>query len=608
MLRIIEGSSDGLWDWDLETNAVFFNRQAYTLLDIPQQGNTLSFQTVVDRLLPEDRPSTKLAMQALLENSIPYAVAHRFMLADGSIRTCLCKGDITERSATGKPTKICGTITDITYLKKIEQTLQETKDRLDRVISGSDEGFWDWDVEQNTIYWSDRFFEMLGLEKTEGPVTYAFIETLLLEPDRERLRIANQEAIKTGQSLYHEVRMRHASGHYIYVYVKGKPNYNKTGQLIGFSGIVVDITRQKEHEQRLEESEARFRNLADSSPGMIWMTNAQRKVIYCNKAYTDVFSDKLMGSGWQDLIHPDDLGSVLTQIKNPGRQELEVRIRHKDGCYRWIYSISLPRMDKKGEFLGDMGISIDITQLKETQQKLSEYAAKLEQSNQELAQFVLVASHDLQEPLRKVTLFGGFLKEAAGESLPEECYDYINRLQNAISRMQTLIDDLLVLSRITRKARPFEATHLEQVVQDAQSELEQKIRDEQAIIEVSGTATVDADEVQIRQVLFHLLDNAIKFHKPDVPPVIQVKILPVDNQTTEIQVKDNGIGFDEKYLDRIFQIFERLHGRGTYSGSGIGLAIVKKIVERHLGTVTAQSQPGEGSTFIVRLPNHPEPA
>jgi PAS domain S-box-containing protein len=264
-------------------------------------------------------------------------------------------------------------------------------------------------------------------------------------------------------------------------------------------------------------------------------------------------------------------------------------------------SISVsPLRDNSG---GAVVIVRDIRERKIAEDGLREFTTKLQQSNRELEDFAYVASHDLQEPLRKIQAFGDRLKARYGEVLSDEGRDYLERMQSAARRMQTLINDLLVFSRVTTKAAPFEPIDLNEVAKDVVHDLEVRIHQGEAEVSIGDLPEVDADPLQMRQLLQNLLGNALKFHKPGVPARVEVRGSAYDG-SAEIVVSDNGIGFDEKYADRIFTMFERLHGRGTYEGTGIGLAICRKIAHRHGGDIRARSNPGEGSTFIVTLPVH----
>lgn len=237
-------------------------------------------------------------------------------------------------------------------------------------------------------------------------------------------------------------------------------------------------------------------------------------------------------------------------------------------------------------------------------------SAELARSNAELEQFAYIASHDLQEPLRKVQAFGDVLAEVCGPTLGEEGRDYLRRMQNAAQRMQQLINDLLTFSRVTSQARPFVEVDLTRTAHEVVSDLEGRLRDTRGRVEIGDLPPLAADPVQMRQLLQNLIGNALKFHRPNRPPTVKVqgRLLadgggPAEpGPLWELTVQDDGIGFEEKYLPRIFAPFQRLHGRGEYEGTGIGLAICRKIVERHGGTITARSAPGQGATFIVRLP------
>ena len=237
---------------------------------------------------------------------------------------------------------------------------------------------------------------------------------------------------------------------------------------------------------------------------------------------------------------------------------------------------------------------------------LHQLNAELQRSNQELQDFAYVASHDLQEPLRKIQAFGNLLEDEYGPTLGEG-KTYIDRMRNAASRMQILINDLLMFSRVTTKALPFSQVDLNIIAHEVVIDLEALVRKTRGTVEIAPLPIVEADPLQMRQLLQNLIGNALKFHKPDVPPHVRVSAeMGADPDTGEewhfLAVADNGIGFDEKYLDRIFTVFQRLHGRGEYEGTGIGLAVVRKIVERHGGVITAQSAIGAGSTFLVTLP------
>jgi signal transduction histidine kinase len=259
-------------------------------------------------------------------------------------------------------------------------------------------------------------------------------------------------------------------------------------------------------------------------------------------------------------------------------------------------------------------LHMEIIEREHVEAALEVYAGRLEQSNRELESFAYITSHDLREPLRKVAVFGDRLRSGYGEALDERGLLYLVRMQDAATRMETLIDGLLTYSRVTSKAQPFAPVDLSQVAREVVSDLEVRIEQVDGRVEIANLPSIDADALQMQQLLQNLIGNALKFHREDEPPLVKVHAqllngrgdLPVKEGTTaercRITVTDNGIGFDEKYLDRMFQAFQRLHSRSEFEGTGIGLATCRKIVERHGGEITAQSRPGQGATFIVTLP------
>jgi two-component system sensor kinase FixL len=256
----------------------------------------------------------------------------------------------------------------------------------------------------------------------------------------------------------------------------------------------------------------------------------------------------------------------------------------------------------------------DISRRKQAEEQQKRYAAELERSNRELEQFAYVASHDLQEPLRKIRTFGDRLQIKCGDKLDDAELDCLQRMQSAAARMQALIDGLLSLSRVTTQARDFVAVDLAEVAREVVSDLEVQIEQAGGRVEVGHLPAIQADPLQMRQLLQNLIANGLKFRRVDAAPVVKVHGrfvhgrthrktgLPAQDEQCRIVVEDNGIGFDQRHEDRIFGVFQRLHPRDVFEGMGIGLALCRKIVERHGGKITARGTPGEGSVFEVLLP------
>ncbi len=334
---------------------------------------------------------------------------------------------------------------------------------------------------------------------------------------------------------------------------------------------------------------------------------AQRRWLQVNPVFCEITgytAEELCSREFTDFIHPDDHADTR---ERSARQKdgavvphhFENRYLSRRGDVRWIAWTSVPGDDRLV-----YGVGRDITERRRAELELRQTLVDLNNRNRELQDFAFIASHDLQEPLRKIRAFSDRLQQRYAASLAPEARDYLDRAGQAATRMQTLIDDLLAYSRITR-GKPFAPVDLDQVLSGVIDDLEARLESSGGRIERSPLPTVEGDPTQLRQLLQNLLSNALKFRSADRAPVVTVRA----SETTlegapawELRVEDNGIGFEAKYAEKIFGPFQRLHGRQDYEGTGIGLAIARRIVERHRGTLRAEGRPGQGAAFILVLP------
>lgn len=349
---------------------------------------------------------------------------------------------------------------------------------------------------------------------------------------------------------------------------------------------------------------------------IVAITDRHGVISYVNKKFCAISkysTDELIGNTHRIINshhHPKEFFIEMWKTIAQGNVwEGEIRNRAKDGSHYWVHTTIVPFLDTNGKPVQYVAVRYEITERKLAEEKLQINARKLEISNQELQDFASVAAHDLQEPLRKIQTFSDRLRAKAQNELSEESLDYVERIQGSAKRMQILINDLLTYSRVTTKAQPFLLVSLDHIVSQVVSDLEIRLEQSGGKVEWHNLPSLQADQTQMGQLLQNLISNALKFSRPNVPPTVKVEAKILEHSplashgpACEITVSDNGIGFDEKYLDRIFTIFQRLHGRHEYEGTGIGLAVCRKIVDRHGGTITAKSKLGEGSSFIVTLP------
>jgi len=303
----------------------------------------------------------------------------------------------------------------------------------------------------------------------------------------------------------------------------------------------------------------------------------------------------------EEVQGEETISRTLHEVAEGGPiRDQERVLRHSDG-HPVDVSISISPVGEDDAQEGAVVIARDIRARKRAEEELRDAMVRLEHSNRELEDFAYVASHDLQEPLRKIQAFGDLLKSKYAGALPEQGKDYIARMQSAAGRMQVLINDLLSFSRVTTKAQPFVRVDLHEIASEVARDLEGRVHDTGGRIDIGALPVIEADPLQMRQLLQNLAGNALKFHREDVPPIVAIRAELQDGRC-RLTVSDNGIGFDPKYGERIFTMFERLHARTKYEGTGIGLAICRKIAERHGGSIAAHGRPGEGAEFVVTLP------
>jgi PAS domain S-box-containing protein len=397
--------------------------------------------------------------------------------------------------------------------------------------------------------------------------------------------------------------------------------------IIGYLLIGTDNTARKQIEaeqlqlgQRLRDHQFYTRSLFEANIDALMTTDPSGIITDINKpmeALTGCTRDELIGAPFKNYFTDPDRAEAGIKLVLSKKKvtNYELTARDRDAKETVVSYNATTFYDRDRRLQGVFAAARDITDRKRVDEKLKLYSDKLERSNRELQDFAQVASHDLQEPLRKILSFGDRLKTKVSALLDEDSQDYLQRMCNAASRMQSLINDLMAFSRVELKGQGFVPTDLSVIAREVSADLETRIEQAGGRVEIGELPTIDADPMQMRQLLQNLIGNSLKYYRAGVPPVVRISCQKpagrrpeslAENaparQFCEILVVDNGIGFDEKYLDRIFTVFQRLHKKGEYEGTGVGLAICRKIVDRHSGVITAHSNPGQGATFVVTLP------
>jgi PAS domain S-box-containing protein len=357
-------------------------------------------------------------------------------------------------------------------------------------------------------------------------------------------------------------------------------------------------------ERRLQEQAA----LLELAPVAIFVRNLDGRIAFWSKGADAMYgwsAEETLGRTTDAVLsteYQQSVAEIEAAVAERETWEGELVHRCRDGRRITVASRWALRHDADGVPAGYLEVNLDITERQRVEEALERYAAELKRSNAELQDFAYIASHDLQEPLRKISAFGDRLREHCGDSLDQTSRDYLGRMLNSSARMAALIEGLLQYSRVASRPETMASVDLVQVIFEVVADLEERMQACGARLQVEALPRLRADRMQMHQLLQNLIANALKFHRPGVAPEVRVRWRHAGEDWIELFVADNGIGFDESYASRLFRPFQRLHGRGEYEGSGMGLAICRKIAERHGGSIVARSAPGEGSTFIVRLP------
>ena len=509
-------------------------------------------------------------------------------------------------------------VRDITERKQAEQRLR----LLEASVSASLDGITISDVHQGDfplIYVSPGFERMTGYPAEEVLGRNC---RFLQNDDRDQPALAViREALTTETQCRVVLRNYRKDGQRFWNELTIYPLHDAGGRLTHYVGIQRDITGRKQVEEALRQSQERYTLAVSAGNVGVWDWNLETNGIYIDPILKQIlgYEDHEIKNeldDWGRHVYPDDAEKVMEAVRahlegHTPIYEVEHRMVHRDGSIRWFVARGTAMHDDQGKPVRMVGTDTDVTERKQAAQELARINTKLEQRNRELQDFAYVASHDLQEPLRKIRAFANLMHEDYNANVDETGKYYLDRMQDAAARMSGLITDLLAYSRVTTKVRPFGRVDLNAVLADVLSDLEMQIHETGGRITVNNLPTLDADPTQMHQLLQNFIANALKFHQPGVAPLVEVagrlEREPVrDNAPPQtvcrLEVSDNGIGFDEKYLDRIFTRFQRLHGRGSYAGTGMGLAICRRIVERHHGSISAHSVPGEGACFVVLLP------
>lgn len=639
---LAKATHDAVWDWDLKTNTIWWGDAFKSIFGYENVETDAEFW--YNHIHPEDRERVINSIHSVIYYSdTNWSAEYRFKKADGYYAFIFDRG-YAIRDEEGKTIQMVGSMMDITAAKNAEQELKESEERFRSLANQAPMFIWLAGADANVTYANKAMMDFFGLASFMG-ISGQTWRQWIHPADEAYVSDVFTYAYELNKPYELECRMRSANGEYRWLYYKGVPRFIEKDQFAGFIGIAVDIHDRKQAEARLLESEERLRIAVESTllgtfdyypvtGDLMWSVNCKKMFGLSPDAQVD-FDLFILA------IHPEDRENVHGEIQKFLTSGVGIHfnvefrtIGIEDKKLRWVQFTGRAFFNHESIAHRLIGMVMDITQQKQARETLEKSAEILEKmvrerthellnanenlkkSNAELEQFAYVASHDLQEPLRKILIFSDQLQSSSFTKLSPDEQVWLEKIRFSAKRMSILIKDLLEYSRLinTSLYEQFAAIDLNKVVSHILSDLEMAIHQKGANVQVDQLPVIDAVEIQMNQLFYNILSNSLKFISPDRPPLITIHAsqpsekelndfnLVANRIYSKIVFSDNGIGFNQEFAEQIFTVFQRLHTKEKYPGTGIGLALCRKVAENHDGVIYAEGRENEGADFIIILP------
>lgn len=615
----------GSFEWSLSGSKSIYSHQISKIFDLSNHSSLDEFYNYVH---PTDRKKLKEALELAIETDGIYECEYRYV-KDGVEKVIWSKGLVSFDK--GKPIKMKGFAMDVTQRHHMLKRLERSEELHKQAQALTHIGNWSWSLIDNKISWSDELYRIYGLKPQSEEITYERFVSLIHPEDRENRLNEIKEAIETGVAKDYTMRIVNPDGTIKILEGKGDVLVDENNKVYKLIGTCQDVTQRIKLNEKLKENEESFRQLINNAPDAIIVIDQDSIIQLWNPKAEEIFgwtSEEIIGKPLTETIIPAKYSDLnLTGIerhKDAGKTKLlnttlEITALNKQGKEFYI-ALSISMYSQGGKpvyisFIRDISKDKEAElELEEQRKQITKKNQELERSNKELTSFNYIASHDLQEPLRKIRTYGNRIIEKKTTPLPEDTKEYFERMITSAIHMQKLIDDLLAFSRTSSTEKVFEKTDINELLEEVKASLKLSLEEKGVIITSSKLPVTKIIPFQFNQLLENILSNSIKYSKAEVKNKIKItseivkgksirnEDAPEEKEYYKISIIDNGIGFEQQYANKIFEPFQRLHGKSEYSGTGIGLAICKKIMENHEGYINAESAPGKGSTFNIYLP------
>lgn len=521
--------------------------------------------------------------------------------------------------------------TDISDHKRVEEGLKKSEDQYRTFANSLPQLAWMANADGWIHWYNERWYAYTGTTHEEMK---GWGWEKVHHPDHIA-RVVNfvKKAWNSDEPFEMNFPLRRRDGIYRWFLTRVYPVKDQVGNVMFWVGTNTDIHDQLESQKALRQSEAQLKQLADFMPQIVWSTDPDGYHDFYNKRwyeFTGLTFQESRNTGWAQVLHPDDAGRTgevwAHSLQTGDLYEIEYRMRRHDGQYRWLLARAMPLRDESGKIVRWFGTCTDIHDQKlladtlemkvaERTRDLQEANIHLQRINEELRQFNYIASHDLQEPIRKIRIFADRIKTQEYEKLSESSQNFLDRIFYSSDHLSGLFKDLLEFINIQREM-PFTCVNLNTILSEVERDLEPIIQEKNATILCEELPIIKGIHFQMHQLFYNLIHNALKFTTSDRAPNIQIRVRPLSPQEAQmltlppwqsyhhLLVGDNGIGFKQEFADRIFVLFKRLHNQHTFKGTGVGLALCKKVVENHQGQIWAESEPDSGTIIHILLPSH----